>query len=519
MIVDPASESDAGMNPGHRKITPASARSCLVASIAFTLLTGSAQADLSISSKPTKNVACAAGVCTATAKGANLNATDLANMLAAGDTTVKTGGGALTIQVEAALSWTSANRLTLDANRSVGVRRPVVVAGTGALTIVTNDGGTGGDLLFFDKGKIDFWDLASSLIINGNSYTLVGDIKTLADAISANHSGSYALANDYDAAKDGTYERAPIKFKFRGTFEGIGHALDNLTISNVFPDPAGLFFDISGSLRDIRLVALKLRSGNGGGGLAWHNEGTVSHVSVEGTLGSRGRYERYTGAGGLIGMNDGIVEDSSASIKVEANTAGGLVGFNYGTILRCRTSGTVLGRNRAGGLAGRDDGLISQSFSTASVALKQKNRAQAGGLVGEMYFGEIDDSYATGLVQGQAQAYVGGLVGIGGIGRSQSVVSRAYSAGAVSAGAESIVGGFVGRKYRYSRFDTTYWDIDTSGSTVGCGLPHGLRLCSVGGLTDAQLKSALPAGFDPQIWGQSPSINNGYPYLLANPPQ
>ena len=28
----------------------------------------------------------------------------------------------------------------------------------------------------------------------------------------------------------------------------------------------------------------------------------------------------------------------------------------------------------------------------------------------------------------------------------------------------------------------------------------------------------LPAGFDPAIWAQSKSINNGFPYLIANPP-
>ncbi len=39
------------------------------------------------------------------------------------------------------------------------------------------------------------------------------------------------------------------------------------------------------------------------------------------------------------------------------------------------------------------------------------------------------------------------------------------------------------------------------------------------GLTDQQLKSGLPAGFDPKIWGSDPNINNGYPYLLANPPK
>jgi hypothetical protein len=29
----------------------------------------------------------------------------------------------------------------------------------------------------------------------------------------------------------------------------------------------------------------------------------------------------------------------------------------------------------------------------------------------------------------------------------------------------------------------------------------------------------LPEGFDPNVWRSDPNINNGYPYLLANPPQ
>jgi hypothetical protein len=39
------------------------------------------------------------------------------------------------------------------------------------------------------------------------------------------------------------------------------------------------------------------------------------------------------------------------------------------------------------------------------------------------------------------------------------------------------------------------------------------------GLTTQQLQSALPTGFDPKIWASNPNINNGYPYLRANPPQ
>jgi len=33
------------------------------------------------------------------------------------------------------------------------------------------------------------------------------------------------------------------------------------------------------------------------------------------------------------------------------------------------------------------------------------------------------------------------------------------------------------------------------------------------------LKSALSDGFDPDVWGQDANINNGWPFLLANPPQ
>jgi hypothetical protein len=40
----------------------------------------------------------------------------------------------------------------------------------------------------------------------------------------------------------------------------------------------------------------------------------------------------------------------------------------------------------------------------------------------------------------------------------------------------------------------------------------------VTGLTSQQLKSGLPAGFDPCIWAEDKKINNGFPYLIANPP-
>src|SRR5581483_5164798 len=167
----------------------------LIGCSAVALLAGwsAARADLEISNHPTLNVSCSAGVCTATAEKARLNVSDLANMLASGDVAVRTGGVTGDIELRQPLSWTSASRLTLDAKRSVEIDRPMSVTGSGALTLVTNDGGKDGEFIVLpERGSVQFWDLNSSLVINGQSYTLVGDIKTLAADIAANPSGFYA---------------------------------------------------------------------------------------------------------------------------------------------------------------------------------------------------------------------------------------------------------------------------------------------------------------------------------------
>ncbi len=75
------------------------------------------------------------------------------------------------------------------------------------------------------------------------------------------------------------------------------------------------------------------------------------------------------------------------------------------------------------------------------------------------------------------------------------------------------MGGLLGDSACESTND--YWDITTSGTDTGVGTN-----CQAGvtGLTTEQLQSGLPAGFDPTIWAQTPGINNGFPYLIYNPP-
>lgn len=135
-------------------------------------LCGAANADVSISSKPTQNMSCDAGVCIATAQKAVLNVGDLANMLNSGDVTVKTGTAAKDIAIDQPLSWTSTSRLKLDARQSVIVNKQVTVMGQGSLTVTTNDNGNPKNksdefIVVPERGSVQLWDKNSSLIIDG----------------------------------------------------------------------------------------------------------------------------------------------------------------------------------------------------------------------------------------------------------------------------------------------------------------------------------------------------------------
>jgi len=134
-----------------------------------------------------------------------------------------------------------------------------------------------------------------------------------------------------------------------------------------------------------------------------------------------------------------------------------------------------------------------------------------------VYESFVQDSYATGVVTGGTSAHLGGLVGdIFGAG-----IASSYSVGAVEGGTDRTRGGLVG-KINLSEFTTNFWDINTSGEDAH----HGYGTCkgnnrncrrNITGLTTSQFLSNLPAGFDPNIWGEKKNINGGYPYLLALP--
>src|SRR5579871_822050 len=140
-----------------------------------------ASAALVISNAATNNVTCTGGVCSPSGPAPVLNAVDLQNMLAAGDTTVAMPLN--DIKISAPITWASGSRLTLDAHHSILINKAISVTGAGALTLTVNDGGSGGDYIFGGPAHVTFANLTSSLIINGASYSLINTVAGLASAV------------------------------------------------------------------------------------------------------------------------------------------------------------------------------------------------------------------------------------------------------------------------------------------------------------------------------------------------
>ena len=615
--------------------------------LALAVLAGPASASVVISSAATAHMNCSAGMCSPTAKNAVLNVSELQTMLASGDVTVETANGAETIAVAAPLTWASASRLTLSSTHSVSFKAQAVVEGTGGLTLATDGHQPGGDVLFLPGGSVTFWDMSSSLVIDGISYTLVNDIATLAADAAAGKSGAYALARDYDASGDGAYTRPPVKVFFSGRFEGLGHAIQNLTFDMVQlkkPMDLALFHATSpkGIIRDVALtnVAMTVEPNARGTAapLVVTNNGAIVNSSATGFIdASQGFGFAYggligtTGKGSLILNSWSSVSITAAFPQINSVRVGGLVVLNEGGIVNSYATGTLTGTSlgglvydntgpngaitnshaaatlvffpgtawtgAAGGLAYFNEGSISGCYASANftgnqipgvmaglvaentggIANSWSNSAistDAGGSVAGLVIdnnntGTIVNSYATGNLssgsggsgkgvelgglvdfnQGSiAQSYATGSATDGGVveesivggltAANEGTIANTYAFGAVTGNRKAQVAGFAGALYSGSitgsystgfvsgghdpnregfvaftnggTVSDSYWDVDTSGQRKSkAGAPIG----------DAALKSALPAGFDPSTWGQSASINNGYPYLLANPPQ
>jgi hypothetical protein len=475
------------------------------ASFPLLIAASSAQADVTISPNATQNMSCSGGVCQPTANNAVLNVADLETMLATGDVTVTTTGSsaqANNIEVTAGLGW-AATSLTLDVFQNLSVSGPVTVRGAGGLSILTNDGGSGGELTFSGRGHVAFKKLSGRLSLDGANFTLVKSIAMLASAVRKNPSGDFALASDYDAGKDRPYFGSPISVPFAGAFEGLGNWISRLTITPVTAPTdyeIGFFVELDRGARvsDLGLTDIVIKKndtvGMIEGALAGLSNGTIFRSYARGSVSTGDSWL----VGGLVGYNGYLIDECFSDVRVTAGS-GGL-------------------DSSMGGLVGRNVGTVELSFAGGNIKKKVDNDSGGvmGGLVGESE-GSILNSYATGNMS-SVIGYAGGMIGY-----NSGEVGSSYSTGIPSlTGTGQAVGGFVGEDdWEFDGdISDSYWDVTTSGVTnpdEGAGRPSNDP--GITGLTTDQLQSGLPTGFDPSIWAENADINNGLPYLLSNPPR
>ena len=224
----------------------------------------------------------------------------------------------------------------------------------------------------------------------------------------------YRLANDIDAKQSHEWRDGkgfpPIE-SFSGSLDGSGHSILSLLINLGQTDHVGLFGELNGgALQRLALVNVTVRGRDATGALAGSVEenGSVKGSTVTGLIVGRDR------VGGVAGENHGLIElshsESAVSGTIDSqghgHTVGGLVGtsFSGARIRSSHATGSVSGADNVGGLVGLNQAPIYHSHAQSTVS----GRYSVGGLVGSNY-GFISGSYSAGVVSGTG--IVGGLAG------------------------------------------------------------------------------------------------------------
>lgn len=177
----------------------------------------------------------------------------------------------------------------------------------------------------------------------------------------------YRLVTDLDAGDTAQWHNGsgfiPIgtpQEPFTGSFNGSGHTIANLSIDRTSEgeNDIGLFGSVnSGSVANLRLTAVDIDGRYNVGAVTGVNRGTITNVSVTGTVTADAE------GGGITGINHGTVTTSYATAAVDGPAGlGGLVGYNRGSVQRAYAAGAVSDDYDTGGLVGYGDGTVTDAY-------------------------------------------------------------------------------------------------------------------------------------------------------------
>ena len=304
-------------------------------------------------------------------------------------------------------------------------------------------------------------------------------------------SKNYRLTKDIDfstlSAADQTKTKSigTVTYPFMGEFDGQGHKITGLTLSN---SDSGLFWYTGATayVHNLTIDSANVLFSDNAAVLVHNNYGRIEKCAVVNT-----NITADTGAvlGGMVSRNYGVIRDSyvqGGTLTSNTTTSVGHAGF--------------VGANEEGGLIERC--WTSMNISTQS--------AHAGGFVGLGYGGTIRNCFALGNVS--ARTHSGGFVG-----RSVylgNIYENCYAAGVVTV-TEEEGNGFIGGNQSWSSFQ-----YDQSAGITNCYYNSATNSSHDYGATGKSLDEMKAADFltaisgsESGIWAQDSDHNNGLPYL------
>ena len=306
-------------------------------------------------------------------------------------------------------------------------------------------------------------------------------------------SKNYRLTEDIDfseltaAEQTKTKSIGRITYPFMGEFDGQGHTITGLTLSN---NDSGLFWYTGATayIHDLTIEGANVLFSDNAAVLVHNNYGRMEKCAVVNT-----NITADTGAvlGGMVSRNYGIIRSSyvqGGTLTSNSLTATGHAGF--------------VGANETGGQI--EGCWTSMAVNTTS--------EYAGGFVGLGYGGTIKNCFALGNVN--ARGYSGGFVGRSVYGGN--TYENCYAAGVVTVSGEQ-GNGFIGGNKPDSAFQ-----YDQSKGITNCYFNLASASAEAYGATGKSLDEMRAGSFLTAIsgsvsgvWGQAADKNSGLPYLLG----
>lgn len=289
------------------------------------------------------------------------------------------------------VSWSAelADAVTLIDNKDGSCTVSAVKEGTATVTVTTADGGkTVQCAVTVSPLDFEYDETTKTYTV----YTAKG-LYAWAEAANVDLETNCVLAADIVLEKpaEGQSNWQPVGPQdldngYKGTFDGKGHTIKNVTVNNPDSSYQGFFACIyGGTVKDVMLEDLFVTGGdNFVGGIAGHSTGSVSGCYVKGSV--RGM---NFNVGGIVGNSSGKIEGCCFDGSVQGTEyVGGITGWADGvsSVKACRVKGAVNGTDTVGGIAGGLQSGSSGSFvecigCCADVQIPQE-AAYSGGVLG-----------------------------------------------------------------------------------------------------------------------------------------